>query len=731
MLGLALAGYYWRILFTDQYTILDSPDMVNMELPRLQFLASEIRHLRLPLWDPYLWCGQPFLAQFTGAAYPLNWLIPPQRFVDGKVSFSLFHWTFWLIHLQGAAFMFWLCRDLGRSYAGALLGALVFTLGAFCGDTQWLQVLNGAVWGPVVFLFSLRTARGESPIASAAYSGLCLGMSWLSGHHEAPLYISVAAAATWLWVAGSAERERRGGLAVCATVSFVIAGLVGALQILPGAEYGRLAKRWAGWPEELAWNQAIPYSVHEHYSLTPTAPLGLFLTGLTEHVNPFVGFTVLSLALIAVALLWGRHRELRLFACLALGALALSMASTTWLHGALYALAPVFGKARVPARALVVFGIAMAALAAYGLDAVRGGRATEWVRRLAVWAGGAGGLLLAAGMALHWASQSAGSRSAMLAAAAALLVAALAAGLRAGALPARAFAVGILLLSFWELGHGVGPKMANQKSKERESMLVRLRAHGDIADYLRGLPGAKTGGVRVAVNDSDVSYNFGDWEGIETHQGFVAGVTTNVLELGIHQPRMQDLLAVTHAVSKSETRPGQELVFSGSNGVNVFRNPEALPRVRIVHRVDSAGNEEQRRRLTEDSGYDLRRRATMTASAPPLSPLSTCDEAGEEAVITRHAAGAVDIRVKLNCRGLVILADTNYPGWHADLDRQSREIHDVDGGLRGVVVEAGEHSISFRFRPSSVYLGAGLSLLGIVAAFAIAGWERRRVIRTA
>ena len=58
-----------------------------MELPRLQFLALELRHLRFPLWNPNLWCGQPFLAQFTGAAYPLNWILA-LRFVSGKISFG-------------------------------------------------------------------------------------------------------------------------------------------------------------------------------------------------------------------------------------------------------------------------------------------------------------------------------------------------------------------------------------------------------------------------------------------------------------------------------------------------------------------------------------------------------------------------------------------------------------------------------------------------------------------
>src|SRR5438045_8707797 len=46
------AVFYWKLLFTDQYSFLDSPDLANMELPRLHFLATQINHLRAPRATP-------------------------------------------------------------------------------------------------------------------------------------------------------------------------------------------------------------------------------------------------------------------------------------------------------------------------------------------------------------------------------------------------------------------------------------------------------------------------------------------------------------------------------------------------------------------------------------------------------------------------------------------------------------------------------------------------------
>jgi uncharacterized membrane protein YfhO len=68
---------------------------------------------------------------------------------------------------------------------------------------------------------------------------------------------------------------------------------------------------------------------------------------------------------------------------------------------------------------------------------------------------------------------------------------------------------------------------------------------------------------------------------------------------------------------------------------------------------------------------------------------------------------------------MVVLSDTYYPGWRARVDHQSAEIYEVNGAMRGVAVPRGTHTITMRYRPLSVYLGAALSLAGILGAL---GW---------
>ena len=169
LLLLIFVCYFWKLLLTNQYTWLENPDLANQVLPWYQLQAGEWHRGRFPLWDPYLWGGQPLIGQAQpGAAYPPNWLLFLAPLQNGWIRQSFLHWYFMLIHFQAALFCYWLCRDLKRSRAASLLAGLTFGLGGFVGTSLWPQMLNGAVWAPLVLLFFLRAMRGERPVSSAA-----------------------------------------------------------------------------------------------------------------------------------------------------------------------------------------------------------------------------------------------------------------------------------------------------------------------------------------------------------------------------------------------------------------------------------------------------------------------------------------------------------------------------------------------------------------------------------
>ena len=694
LLVLTLA-FYWKLTLTNQYIWFDHSDMSYLELPRLQFQARELHRLRFPLWDPYIWCGQSLIGQTQpGPLFPLNLLfafLPLDS--AGYLRNDMLNWYFVAVHAMAALFCYAFCRELRLGRAAAILAGCAFAFGGFLGSVPWIDVMNGAIWAPLVLLYLARAVRGERPAANSALCGFFLGIAWLSGHHELPLMLSVLVAASWV---GLTWRKPR--LLSYAVLAFGIMTLVAAVQLLPTYEFARISKRWVGAAQPAGWNDRVPYTVHTDYSLPVQAVAETALpTGNTyADISPFLGAVVVALAIAGLAANWNR-REVRWLAAVGAVALVYALGSATPLHGIVYAISPMMARARVPSRAILFVNLALAVWAAYGLES-RAARSARWM-------GGAAIFLLAIAAARMYTGPPASPR---------LWLTALCLG-GAALTRSRVLLIGLVLVELTPFAASF-PHIAEGNQLHFASMLP---AHRDLADFLRGQPDR----IRIDINDGDVPENFGDWHSLEMLQGYVAGVPANLVDGYLHTERTHQILGVTHYLGKEPRRPEQTLLFTGTSGVKVYRNPDAMPRAWAVHQVESAPTDTAASTRLQDPSLDFHTTAVVTGPAPQLE---SC--AGDRVEVIRHAANRITIRATMSCRGMVLLGDSVYPGWKARIDGRQTEIHSAYGLIRGVVVEAGTHEIDMRYQPASFFYGLVLTALGVVSTIVIA-WGRLQPAR--
>lgn len=711
LLFVICCGFCWRLVLSREYTWLGSPDLIDLEVPRLQFQASQWRQGAFPLWDPHQWCGQPFLGQVVGAANPVNWplFLAPSK--SARIPISALHWYFVAIHFLGALFAYALCRDLQRSRAASVAGAIVFALSGFFGRNTWPEVMGGILWIPLVFLFLLRVLRGRQATLSAALCGLFLGVSWLSGHHEIPIYLSWIVAVIWLYhiMADPGSRMR---LLKLGALALLIAILTSGLQTVPGYEYARLAQRWVGTDHPVTWREPIPYSVDAMYSFHPGYLPSLLVPSLATNIDAYLGLVAVSLALFAVLSQW-KERWVRLFAAVAILALLFAMGKYNLFHGILYALLPLFGKARTPGRLLCFTDFAAAPLVAYGLDGLLARSAAWAARRIALALAVAGGAVYAVTLAVSTLRLFEPNENVAVAGLVALLLAGLLLAWQKRTVGARLVTTALVALMLVEYGMVTGV-FTDRADPERGKYLPKLTAYDDIAAFLRKQPDL----VRINFDDT---FNFGDWQGIDSLRGFGASVTLNLFQLDWPAPRTQDLLGVTYTVARAPARPGQVLVFQGASGFNVYRNPNAFPRVWTVHQTKPALNADAVRTAMSDPAFDARTTAPMVESAPALETCGTPDDAR----MSERAANTMTIQARMGCRGLLVIADTWYPGWEATVDGHPAPILQPYFALRGVVVDAGAHNIAMRYRPRSVLLGALMTAAGILGTALLALFTSR------
>jgi SAM-dependent methyltransferase len=700
-----ITGFYWKLTLTRQYTWLEAPDYANQVLPWFQFQAGEWHRHHFPLWDPFEWGGQSLIGQMQpGAAYPFNWLLFILPLRNGWIRQVYLHWYFVLIHYTGALFCYLLCRDAGRSRGASLLAGAAFGITGWMGSTEWPQMLNGAVWTPLVFLFLLRMLRGRRPAISAALAGAFLGVAFLSGHHQAPIFIALAAAGVFLYAWFTHAVARR-SLAAGAILFALFAFLLSALQTLPAYEYARLSVRWVGADEPVGWGMPVPYSVHTTFSFYPRTLVGMVLPGIAANTNAYIGFGLLALAVLAIAREW-RDRAVRLLSAVALGGLLFALGAYDVLHGLLYAVVPIVGPARSPGMAIFLFHFGVAVLSAYAIDAFPA-IPQVWTRRVIRALAVSGAAVLALMLALEMMQIPKAldyDRIAAAALCAWLFAAALYAWQRKQIAARTAIA---LLAALVLLQSGLSTGFAWPNREQPSAYLKKMSENIGVVEFLRRQPRF----TRVEIDEQEIPYNFGDWHGIDVFGGYLASLTANTNRVqGDYRARM--LFGVNLWIGRKPLRENQVEVFRAASGLRVYANPEAFPHAWVVHEAvavpaDSIADEFSRRSLA-----DLRRSAFVTATAPALEKCAASEEGADRAEVTWRDTAAVGLEAELPCRGMVVLSDSFYPGWAATVDGKAVPIYEAYGVVRGVVAPAGRHAIEMRYRPPTVFLGAALTAVG-------------------
>ena len=98
---------------------------------------------------------------------------------------------------------------------------------------------------------------------------------------------------------------------------------------------------------------------------------------------------------------------------------------------------------------------------------------------------------------------------------------------------------------------------------------------------------------------------------------------------------------------------------------------------------------------------------------------STNNEILETSKIIESHSTLVKTETKLNEKGILVLADSYYPGWTARVDNEAAKIYPVNGNQRGVILDPGEHEVIFEFKPNSFTLGLLISSMTLILLIGI------------
>ena len=119
-------------------------------------------------------------------------------------------------------------------------------------------------------------------------------------------------------------------------------------------------------------------------------------------------------------------------------------------------------------------------------------------------------------------------------------------------------------------------------------------------------------------------------------------------------------------------------------------------------------------------------RGVLVSEPPPPAAGTPGPGVAPYATFVEDGLNRVIIRAGLAADGYLVLLDSYNPDWTVDVDGAAAPLMRVNALFRAVHLTAGEHLVTFTYRPRRFYLGAGITALTALGlALAVARGARR------
>ncbi len=691
--------------------VLGGHDMVGYYYPYYDAVRNALREGRLPVWEPNLFGGYPFMAQPQQSTfYPVSWI---NLIVPTNVGVSLYM----AIHiwLSGLG-MFLFVRFMGAKWVPSMLAAVAFAFSGLLAGRLWAghsAVYAVDAWTPWILLGTAWSVRRGT--WTAALIGVApVGLSLLAGHIPSFLYISMLWGAFALYLLVTSPGRR--WLVVRQTAVMAIGGLaLAAVQLAPFIQFSLSSGRLA----EADYAFATDYSLPPAHLITLLIPeffgeplrVGYWSVPTFEELSYYAGV----LAVLGIFLALRRPSRLSVFYILVIiFGLWLALGRYGVLYELAYEFVPPFRLVRAPGRAAFFYLFAGTALLAHTLSQWRGvpldERRTQlrtyWPASVGVVALGLTTALAATGavfMAVHPTDTS---------------------GRLWHQIGGYSWALAIVLIGggliwLYLLGNGAQSPELHLRPQTRRILLgaglillvaadmwffafkfVRLEssAPDPVWTDAQALLGDSIDGRILPWGVPLFSQNGAMQVGLPSIFGYdsLEPAAHIALASSVPDPRSSayDVLGARYVLSGGPlddfTEGDRPLTLVGTQGAAwLYERARVLPLARVVHSVEIIPDEAAAIARIHEPSFDPVQTAIL--AEPP--PCDVVDGGVGSAEILEHTPTSWAIQVTTDVPALHVLTENAYPGWEVTVDGQPAEILTAYTSLRAVCVPAGEHVV--------------------------------------
>jgi len=739
-------------------------DLATYHYPNRFILARSFQAGEFPLWSTQISMGYPFSANPpAGVFYPPHIIFLLLSFFNAIRFLFVFHY---LIAATGSYF---LCRQWNYPPYLALLGSILFAFGGMVISlSNMMDYFETAVWLPWILFWGERSVRSQSWKDWIPLTFVLL-TQFLAGHPETYVMSSGLLLLDGLRIGAQQKIIRYGKLISLLFAANVLVVGLAMVQILPAIELFLQSSR----------SDTLPYAKAVAWSLNPLSLINLFFLDKEVNLQLFNGLhlffaqeppLILSLYMGIVALygilLWsfvGSLKERFFVFGLLLLFLALALGGYTSLYSFFRSYIPVAGFFRFPQKFLFPFCVLLLFVALRGLygflehpspsrrsPLLAVALVPLLVSLLYIFLRLDGGLLV---RFIAWSKQTAlldpstlDSFSAVLISLERQIVLMLGTLLllflwKKQRLRKTLFQTLLVGLAFFDLASAHRPyhfflnpdlvpttqRIASPATNEPYRLFYILRPSdlhpNNYAFTKRPFDEIISSVFATLIPNAGVFYGFDYMQELDSLRKKPYDLFVNLANR-LPPERLYRLLGALNVkyINSFGSLPARDIALVGHFPEYpswLYRIDRFVPRAYIVPK---ASEEKEPEKILERLSSEEFNPLQEVILEQPLR-MAAQKKFEAQVKIVRYTNRNAVIQTALNGSGILVLADSYYPGWRVYVDGKEQEILRANLFFRGVPLSAGEHVVEFRYEPWSFKIGLALSLMTLLG---VAGFTASR-----
>ncbi len=203
-----------------------------------------------------------------------------------------------------------------------------------------------------------------------------------------------------------------------------------------------------------------------------------------------------------------------------------------------------------------------------------------------------------------------------------------------------------------------------------------------------------------------------------------------------HAKRLLDIVGVKYVVS-SEFIDNQnseildlnlmKIVKIGNKNVYIYEYRSFPGRFLIFYSSYFIKDENEIIKNLYYQNYDLRKTLFLSSKEDKTEKYP---EGNGKVKLISYAPNKVVLNASTDTDAFLYLSDTWYPGWKAYIDGKETEIYRANLTFRAVRLPKGTHEVVFQYRPMSFYIGALLTLSGVLLSIVMITRDRKSAKNT-